>query len=161
MINHIINQKGQSLVEALIALGVATLVISAMVVAVVTSVNNADYSKYENQATHYAQQGIEILQQVSQSNWSLFSTTYVGANCLGDPKLTTGQFNLTQLAICDSPKTVNVGTNFVRETNVTLGVNGACGNDSYYGEVTVYWNDGKCKEQLDTCFTNINPAQTL
>jgi hypothetical protein len=73
------NQKGQSLVEALIALGVATIVVSAMAVAAITAVNNADFSKYQNLATQYAQQGVEIVRQQSQTDWNIFYTNYVGS----------------------------------------------------------------------------------
>jgi len=180
MINHIINQKGQSLVEALIALGVATLIISAMAVAVISSVSNSDYSKYQNQATHYAQQGVDVLRQASQSDWAKFikppPNGYSGIGCLSDPDPDTNQFTPTQLANCDLQSAItkpNVGPNFIRQFNLTKGVdnaacNVACGN-SYCGEVNVYWNDGKCpstglychKVTLDTCIDNTNSTPTL
>ena len=69
-----LNEKGQSLVEALIALGVAVIVVSAMAVAAITSVNNADFSKYQNLATNYAQQGLEVMRQQAQSNWAFFAS---------------------------------------------------------------------------------------
>jgi Tfp pilus assembly protein PilV len=171
-----INQKGQSLVEAVIALGVVTIIVSAMAIAVVSAVSSSDYSKYENQATHSAQQGIEILRQESQSDWAGFikpldqGGLYQGGHCLADPDPDTNKFTPEQLANCDLQTSMpNVKPNFIRQFSVTKDINTACGGDSYYGQVAVYWNDGKCqnndlychKVQLDTCLGNINAVPTL
>ena len=65
-------QTGQSLIEALVALGVATLIISAIAIAVIASVSNSDSTKYQNLATTYAQQGLEIISGQSKSDWTAF-----------------------------------------------------------------------------------------
>src|SRR3989344_1377006 len=68
------SESGQALLEVLIALTTAVIIISAMTVIVITSLNNAQFSKHQNEATQYAQQGIEILKNQSQSDWSTFSS---------------------------------------------------------------------------------------
>jgi hypothetical protein len=156
------SQKGQGLVEALIALGVATLIVSAMAIAVITSVNSSDYSKYENLATHYAQQGMEILQQQSQSDWAKFSSI-LGTFCLGDDNvLSPGESS----CLLDGTAGVKVAGFFVRRVNLVT--NDAACPASIHGTVSVYWRDGKCssnnychKVELESCFANINPAKTL
>jgi hypothetical protein len=160
------NQKGQSLVEALIALGVATLIVSAMAIAIVTSVNSSDYSKYENLATHYAQQGIQILQQ-SQSDWAEFSKSdNIGSKCLGDNNLLTPGVNCL---LSPSP-TANLAGFFIRQVSLVQGGDSSCPEPaSIHGKVSVLWGDGKCssgnlychKVVLESCFANINPAKTL
>ena len=45
------SESGQTLLEALIALVTAVVVITAMAVMVLTSLNNAQFSKKQNQAT--------------------------------------------------------------------------------------------------------------
>jgi len=57
------NQKGQGLVEALIALGAAVIIIAAITIAVITAVSNSDFSTEQNLATGFAQQGMEIVRQ--------------------------------------------------------------------------------------------------
>lgn len=66
-------QSGQTLLEALIALATAVVVITAMAVMVLTSLNNAQFSKNQNQATQYAQQGMEFLKNLAQSDWASFA----------------------------------------------------------------------------------------
>lgn len=172
-----INQKGQSLVEAVIALGVAAIVVSAMAVAAITSINNADFSKYQNLATQYAQEGLEIVRQQSQTNWTTFSaktpvrlTQYT--YCLDQN--TTNLYAPPLGSSCG--KNINLGNNpfFVREviltqTNFNVAyttpsvINPAC-NGTIQATVSVAWTDGKCSSSsnychnvtLSSCFANLN-----
>jgi type II secretory pathway pseudopilin PulG len=162
-----INQKGQSLVEALIALGVAAIVVSAMAVAAITAVNNADFSKYQNLATQYAQQGLEILKQQSQTDWNAFSSQVGGSPgnlyCLDQDKT---KLDLPPLGSC--AQNINDQNNkpfFVRDVRLTqtdpadLDCHGIV-----RVTVRVSWTDGKCssttdychKVSLKSCFANIN-----
>lgn len=150
-----INQKGQTLIEALIALGAAAMIISAIAVVVITSVSNSIYSKNQNLATHYAQQGIDIMRQQSESDWLSFLAkggTFClskGTNSLGSP-----------VTACSTP---NIDNFFVREIVITQ-ANPSCGGSAKV-VVDVSWNDGKCTSAsnlychsvtLDTCLANIN-----
>ena len=172
-----INEKGQSLVEALIALGVATIVVSAMAVASITAVNNSDFSKYQNLATDYAQQGIEILRQQSQTNWNAFKSQAPvspgSSYCLDQ-----GSSTLVPLASRPAGCGKNIsGQNgagfFVRQvmlmtTTVVYATqsyaNSACNNGTVQATVSVAWTDGKCSSStaychnvtLESCFTNHN-----
>lgn len=76
------NQLGQTLLEVVIALATAIVVISAMAVIVVSSLNNAQFSKNQNQATQYAQQGIEFLKNLSDTDWASFAASPTGNYCL-------------------------------------------------------------------------------
>lgn len=164
-------EKGQSLLEALIALGAATIVMSAIAVAVITSVNNSDFSKYLNQATQFSQQGVEVLKQKSLSDWGTFSgyqsnltycfpdgatlTTPSGANC-----------------------TPNIGTNnfFVRTVIITKSSTDCPGNPddaAHRGtlvSVSTAWSDGKCTNSsntychnamFNTCITDVDRVPPL
>ena len=55
------NQKGQGLLEALVALSAAVIIIAGMTIAAITAVSNSDFAKYQSLATDYAQQGMEIV----------------------------------------------------------------------------------------------------
>src|SRR3989344_9330524 len=67
------SESGQTLLEALIALATAVVIISAMAVLVLSSLSNAQFSKNQNQATQYAQQGMEFLKNLAQSDWASFA----------------------------------------------------------------------------------------
>jgi Tfp pilus assembly protein PilV len=169
------NQKGQSLIEALIALGAAVIIVAAITIAVITAVGNSDFSKYQNLATGYAQQGIQIVTQKSQLDW-VDTATYSGTWCL--PQGTTDFYTALGGASCS----INVADKFVRELDFTKvppscdTSTPCCSPDAQYAaaaaadsdfcavgpthhselcssqiKVTVKWTDGKCSESLDFC----------
>lgn len=53
------NQKGQSLLEVTIAIGIAVLVISALTVTTLIGLRNSQFAQNQVQATKYAQEGLE------------------------------------------------------------------------------------------------------
>src|ERR1035437_7858281 len=107
------NQKGQSLVEALIALTAAVVIITTITVAVITSVQNTDFSKYQNLATNYAQQGLEIVKQQSQLDWN-GTATYSGTLCLFQ-----GAISLPPLPSTTNPACgINVSNMFIRQVDI-------------------------------------------
>lgn len=149
-----INQKGQSLVEALIALGAAAIIVSAIAVVVITSVNNSDFSKYQNLATQYSQQGMEILKQKSESDWTTFSS-FSGNYCLAQDS--------TTLVAAGSGCSANINNFFVREVTITQNSSSCSGNARV--NISVSWADGRCTSSsnpychsvdLDSCLANIN-----
>jgi len=130
-------QLGQTLLEALIALGTAVVIISAMSVLVLSSLNNAQFSKNQNQATQYAQQGIEVLKNLAQSNWASFSILS-GHYCLPQDNV------LVPSATCSLP---NLGS-FGREVDITLD-SASCAPRTSLVTVTVSWSDNKCTSAID------------
>lgn len=152
------NTKGQSLIEALVALGVAVVVISAVAISVITAVNNADNSKIQNQANAYASSEMEVLHQQSRANWIAFDN-----------------FNISHSSFCVAkdgsistsiPCTVNIGTLFIRQVDIDR-INGADCSSTTKVTVTVSWKDGKCppdvfcrKTMLKSCFTDTNFVPT-
>ena len=63
-----INQKGQSLVEVVIALGIAVIIVIAFTNATIASVRNSQFSKNQNLATKYAQETLEVVRAVRDQN---------------------------------------------------------------------------------------------
>jgi hypothetical protein len=161
------NQKGQGLIEALIALGAAVVIISAITIAVVTAVHNSDFAKYQNLAMGFAQQGIETVKQESQLDW-VGTATYSGTLCLFQG---TTSFSppINNNNVC-AP--MDVGSMFIREINFTkIPPQLSCDNFSSpccvvapiadcainpercssQVTVTVKWTDGKCSNASDFC----------
>jgi hypothetical protein len=151
------SEKGQTLIETVIALGAAVLVISAITVAVVSGLSNSQFSKAENLATNYAQQGIEIVRQLSQSNWASFTSLTNTYYCLS-----SGSATLTQKGINGCGQ--NIGT-FVREVDIYQNSSACQGSASAKLAVVVSWSDSKCTNvnnvychqvELDSCVANLN-----
>src|SRR6266700_2852803 len=88
-----LTSRGQTLIEMLIALAIGVTLVTSAVVAVTTSLHHAQSVQYKTQATKYAQQGMEILQQIRDSDYAGFQN-YNGAYCLDG-----GQANLGNPAL--------------------------------------------------------------
>lgn len=142
--NHIFlkNQKGQTLIEALVALGAAVLVLSAITVAVISALNNTQYTKNQNQATQYAQQGIEVMRQISQSSWGYFSSLNKKNYCLAD-----GSSTLVEAPAEGCGQNIGI---FVREVDVVQNDSHSCSGNELI-TVIVSWSDSKCDSSSPYC----------
>jgi hypothetical protein len=159
------NQKGQGLLEALVALSAAVIIIAGMTIAAITAVSNSDFAKYQSLATDYAQQGMEIVKQQSQLDW-YDTATYSGTLCL--PQGATALPPVRVYACSD----INVGNMFIRQVDIQnippspscnnstspcciFGANVDCTKNpqscSSQVTVTVKWTDGKCSSSSDFC----------
>lgn len=152
------SQKGQSLVEVLIALAAAVAIIAAIATTVVTSLSNVEFTKNQNLATQYSREGMAIVRQVAKDGWIAFSN-YNNVNyCLAQ--------NSTSLSAMGANGCgQNVGI-FVRQ--IVINHNSvSCSN---YTKVTstVSWSDSKClvgdqfchKVSLESCLADINTVIT-
>ena len=152
-------EKGQTLVEALIALGVAIVIISATVISVISSLSSTQFTKNQNQANHFAQEGMEIVRGIRNSSWVSFlnlSSTYY---CLSTSSATLtprGAGGCTQ----------NIGI-FVREVVIEHSSPSCIGTSRV--TVNVSWSDSKCTDSSNTfchkvtlisCFGNNNAVPT-
>lgn len=70
--NH---EKGQSLLEVIIAMTVGILVVTALVFAVIFSLRNAQFAKNSAQATKLAQEGIERVRTLRDRDGSVVFST--------------------------------------------------------------------------------------
>ena len=154
MINKVKSMRGQTLIEALTALGIIAIVITAISVAVTTALSNAEYNQSETLATKYAQQGSEIINQIRDDNYNGFKN-YSGTYCLAQNQTALG----TVQPSCSSP---NFGT-FIRSVDI---VQGGCAANVAHVTVTVSFTDGKCQAGVychqvidDSCFSTSNPIQ--
>ncbi len=160
-------QNGQTLIEALVALGAAVLVLSAITVAVISALNNVQYTKNQNLATQYAQQGIEIMRQISQSSWGSFSAYNAGRYCLAQRDTSPCPLG-SLIGSCSVSSGTSCGQNygiFVREVDVAQGSQVTCSIGSIGVTVIVSWSDGRCTDlnntychnvKLNSCLSNHN-----
>ena len=63
------NQKGQSLLELLVALSILVVALTATIVLIVTSINAGREARNKLVATSLAREGIEIVRNIRDSNW--------------------------------------------------------------------------------------------
>lgn len=170
------DQKGQTLIELIAALGIAVLVLSSMIIVVVASLNNAQFSRNQNQAVGYTQQGVELLRRMRDTDWGNFQNiaTNNGAGngtynyCLGndqvfrlkDPAYPNGCVPLNQTSPIDSH---NLGTPkiFSRRVQIQTPPPGNECQDSaglypLYAKATVIveWEDGKCSATQPFCHSS-------
>ena len=167
-------QKGQTLLEILLAFSVSILVLSAIVVGITTSLSNTQYTKNQNLANSYAKEGMAVVRQIRDSSWTQFTTSYTTGvvYCVdqGSTKLTPAA---GPPALCGQ----NVGI-FSREVKFEHNSQSCCSNNDpsctggvkgSKGTVKVSWADSKCpagaatpychKVELITCFSNIDQRQ--
>jgi hypothetical protein len=110
-------------------------------------VSNSDFAKYQNLATGYAQQGMQVVQQKSQLNWETLQASISAATVWCLPQ---GATDFYPASLSSSPCGINVSGGFVRQLNFTEN-SSSCSNTSTQIEVTVKWTDGKCSGALDFC----------
>lgn len=128
---YISSVRGSTLVESVIALGLASVVITAIVGSVVTSLAASTSAKTRTTATRYAEEGVEAARLTRDSqSWNTFfalagtATYHVGS----DFKLTTGA-------------DTNISSIYTRTIKLTNISNPPGSNDKVQVNVTVNWTD--------------------
>lgn len=127
--------KGATLIEVLIALAIASIVIVAITIVSITSLRNAQFVQKSDQATKYAQEGMEIMRSIRNGDYQGFQS-YSGTYCLDDGQTTLG---IAQ----SSCTTENIGS-FIRSVKI---LPSGCGANVSQVTVTVSWRDGQCDSE--------------
>ena len=122
------NNEGQTLVEMVFALGVAVLVIVALVAATTVAVRNAQFARSESLAVKYAQEGMENMRVYRDASWTVFWAAANGINY--------GLSESTPSGPC--PSTPNLVNIFIRCVKLEQ-----AGTDKVKTTVTVSWTDAK------------------
>lgn len=108
-----LNQKGQSLVELIIALGVVMVVMIGFTNITLTALRNALHAKHQNQATRIAQETLEVIRVIRDLNY------YV--NVSGTPSVNsdTWSSNVWNMNDENTVRCTNVGGSFPSSSNPT------------------------------------------
>lgn len=146
------------MIEALVALGLAVVIISAIANIVITSLNNTTYSKNQNLATVHAQEGIETVRKLVNQSYTEFKRVYTGSSyCLDENDnllLSSGSCNAVKTGI------------FIREVGFEHESADCQGN--LEARIKVSWSDNRCRDssnlychniELSSCFVDINEVQ--
>jgi type II secretory pathway pseudopilin PulG len=168
-------QSGQTLLEMLLAFSVSMLSLSAVALGVITSLNNAQYTKNQNLANSYAREVLDVARQKRDSGWDEF-TLYNGTYCVPE----NNKFELYDNYNCSIDGKVGIFTRKITLLHDNQGECYPCDNQGSPGcetgllagskaVVTVLWTDGKCqsgnaychKVELSTCFSNIDQRENI
>lgn len=147
--------KGQTLIEFVVALSFIAMIATAITTATVTTLNNAEFSNNQSLATKYSQEGMEIVRTIRDNNYTAFGKLN-GVYCLPQ-----GQITLSS-GSCTSPNVANI---FIRKITISTGALASqCGANSSLVTVSDSWTDGKCAANsychastLISCLGTVNP----
>lgn len=164
--SQLIDQKGQTLLEAIIALSAILLILAAVAVAILTSVSNSTFIKNKNVAGKYAQQGIEYLRQAQFSNSDLAVdgdtkklAELEGSYCFDD----NNELSFGTDCIVNVDSTYKRDVVIEEDTSLCGDIADSSGPKSIRVTVTVRWTSGKCTDSdtychssvLSSCFSNL------
>lgn len=164
------SQKGQTLLEVLLAFGVSLLVLGATIFGITVSLSNTQYTKNQNLANSYAQEGMAVVRQIRDSDWTTFSQYAAAANtayCLGQDPVELKKLTLPNQNCLGQSPVPAVGGIFSREVKFEHN-SSSCDAIGSKVVVKVSWADSKCpvgtplchKVELITCFANIDQKPT-
>lgn len=74
-------QKGQTLIEAIVVIGMVVLLVTGLVAGTTTSLKSAQTGRSRTQAVSLAEEGIELARTLRDTQWSTFQA-YSGYYCL-------------------------------------------------------------------------------
>lgn len=152
------NKKGIILIEAILALGIIVVIMTALVSALVSSISSSNFANEQSIATGYAQEGIEIARNDKDTDFGAFSALSEGTYCLNQGVTT----------VIGAPASGGGCTGIDNYTR-TIYVNsspapGRCeSSQAVFVASTVTWSDSRCsgasdchKVELNSCFINLN-----
>lgn len=163
-------QSGQTLLEILLAFGVSVTVLGAIVLSVVTSLNKAQYTKNQNLANSYAQEGMAVVRSKRSSSWKEFSDLTGAKYCvkkdLSLEELSPLEDNCTGAELAVGPNEIfSREAIFEHESDSCRANPGCTGASCLKGSkvtVKVLWTDNKCgnpychKVELITCLFDLS-----
>lgn len=133
-----LNKKnsGQTIVELLVALGIATVVIVALVGASVGSLSNANFAKTQGEATRVSREAMEWLRGQRDQDWNSFASRSGNTWCLQ-----TLGFPL-RAGACSASQVIP-GTILIREATLT-----STADNTLEALVLVYWADSRGRHEV-------------
>jgi Tfp pilus assembly protein PilV len=105
-------QLGQTIVEAIVVIGVVVLLVTGLIAGTTTSLRSASAGKIRSQALKYAEEGLEFMRNIRDQKWDTFQS-YNGWYCLG----TDGQLIPTTSQSSCSVNIVTSDNSFARSLN--------------------------------------------
>jgi len=184
-INTMEANSGQTIIEAVVALTAIVVAIAAISVVISLSVNNSTFSRDQNQASKYAQEGVEFLREANDSGnpilledadssdpenppRSIRFNQLRGDYCLNaDDTISSGIGSDCQnVSTKGLKRSINVQPGTCAGTASTPGTSNTVLTDVH---VTVYWSGNSCStsntychsSSLETCIQTSTTSTSL
>lgn len=173
------SRRGQTMIEALVSIGVAITILSAITAVVLSSLNNSTFTKNQDLATTYAKEGIETIRRYTTSNYDKFVTDYPAREYCLDSRNTLCDKAGGGGTLCrdeDGNVVVTAGTCngvkteiYIREVTLTRGNQAPECQQNLKASVKVSWTDSRCPSggelychnvTLNSCFSDTNIQQS-
>lgn len=118
--------NGDAIIEVLVAIGIVSVCLVALSIAMVTAINNSRFSKESSLASQYAQEGIEASRKARDraSDWITFTTTFDGNKAFGVSDTPSGACptDLTTPNIGIFTRCINFVADGAEKRNITVNV---------------------------------------
>ena len=155
--------KGQSLIEVIVALVVVSSIVIAVSSLAVSTLGGTNFVKAQTTASQYAQEGMEVVRQIKDADYSLFLLYLIGAKtvyCMDNT-------NTLIISDGDSCTVPNINDIFIRQI-IFEQDDDKCGVGSVKITSDVSWTDSTCDNtnpychnvRLSSCFTNFTAVPT-
>ena len=134
------NRQGQSLVEAVVVIGMVIVLVSGLIVGTTVSLRSSELGRSRSLAVKYATEGIEYARNLRNVGWTDFQAK-TGAWCLDKDKTLTQAVS----GVCSA----NIDSMFARKLTFSWT------DPKMTVTVAITWNDGSGdhKSELLTYFT--------
>jgi len=142
--------KGQSLFELIVAVGVAGFVLISLMSLAVRSVANSTYSKNKSLATRYTQEGMEWLRALRDADWDDF------VSLASRPRVCLNSLSANPPSGSCGSSTIS-GTVFSREVDFVHNSGSASNPETIEVTITTSWigsSNKRQQSQASTTFTN-------
>ena len=126
--------KGQSLFEVVVALGVVTMIIVAIIILATNSIRNTTYSRNKTLSSRYAQEAVEWLRNEREKGNSAFLLN------IAVPIYCFDNLSWTNAGVCDADETI-AGTILKREAYFSTSL--LSGKNIVEAVVVVSWDDSQ------------------
>lgn len=141
------SQRGQSLVEAIVALVTILIIITAIAIVIVSGLYNSSYIKNQNEANKYAQEGMEFVRNIQKNDLVAFASYNQNATyCIEEGSSTLTSTN------CDT-QTINTGNAYNRTVVFSPG-GSECLLTEIKVSVSVKWSSSKCPSNNTFCHSS-------
>ena len=144
-------QKGQTMIEAIVALMSILVIITAIAVVITNGLYNSQFIKNQNEANKYAQQGIELVRSIQQNDFAEFAGFQKQTLCVDEQDQT-----LTSDG-CSSTGGINTGKYYNRTIYFSPG-SSPCDTTETNVTVTVAWSSNRCPTTNTFCHKSILQA---
>ena len=161
------NQKGQTIIEAMVALMTILIILTAIAIVIVNGLYNSRFIKNQNEANKYAQQGIEFVRNFQKNDLEGFGETVL--DDFGEiPSFSTFCIDQANSALTTQDCTTDTAnTAGTYNRTVSFSPPGqTCHASEIKATVTVKWSTSKCPQgntfchmsQLESCLPFEYPA---